>query len=279
MHRPLLSEVAAPPPLDLHARVLSSPRLNLSPGQACRLAYGVGPTVTSDPTFMVPLLWLATGKPSFPLGTSAPATLSRPVTRTPAKPSTPPCAATRGCRATRSTSIRRAPIRPSRTWCATSDVDIAVELTELYIPEFIHDAEGLTLDDVGTPYTGNATLAGFKDDVAAALTSAFGKTAVRRGDKSIHIRESTRSLKADVVACVTHKTWISRSTVRVGIQLRSDTQPWQEIVNYPKQHLICGTRKNDATSRRYKRVVRILKRLENEMVDKQVIDIVPSLPH
>src|SRR5436190_606082 len=30
------------------------------------------------------------------------------------------------------------------------------------------------------------------------------------------------------------------------------------------------------TSRRYKRVVRILKRLENEMVDQGVIDVVPS---
>lgn len=37
-----------------------------------------------------------------------------------------------------------------------------------------------------------------------------------------------------------------------------------------------GTKKNDETSRRYKRVVRILKRLENEMVEKGVIDIVPS---
>jgi hypothetical protein len=157
-----------------------------------------------------------------------------------------------------------------------SDVDIAAELTSYYTSEFIHDAEGMTLADVGTPYTGDATLAGFKDDVAAALTAAFGSAAVRRGKKAIHIRESSRSLKADVVPCVTHKTWVSRSSPRVGIQLLNDARPYQKIHNYPKQHLEEGTRKNDATSRRYKRVVRILKRLENEMVERGVIDVVPS---
>jgi hypothetical protein len=75
---------------------------------------------------------------------------------------------------------------------------------------------------------------------------------------------------------VTHKTWVSRREARIGIKLRNDAHPQEEIHNYPKQHLDEGTKKNDATSRRYKRDVRILKRLENEMVDKAVIDIVPS---
>jgi hypothetical protein len=81
-----------------------------------------------------------------------------------------------------------------------SDVDVAVELTDLYQNEFVHDAEGLTLADVGgIPYTGNATLAGFKDDVEAALIDAYGSGPVDRGKKAIHIRESSRSLQADVV--------------------------------------------------------------------------------
>lgn len=158
-----------------------------------------------------------------------------------------------------------------------SDVDVAVELTDLYQNEFVHDAEGLTLADVGgIPYTGNATLAGFKDDVEAALIDAYGSGPVDRGKKAIHIRESSRSLQADVVPCVTHKTWTSRSYARVGIQLRNDERPADVIKNYPKQHLEEGTTKNDATSRRYKRVVRILKRLENQMVKDDVIAVVPS---
>jgi hypothetical protein len=170
-----------------------------------------------------------------------------------------------------------------RTWGiltivdSDSDVDIAVELTTFYGNEFIHGAKGLTLSDVGgTPYTGHVTLAEFKDDVETALVAAFGSTAVDRGNKAIHIRESSHSLKADVVPCVTHKTWVSRSTVRVGTRLRNDARPAQEIHNYPKLHLEEGTKKNDATSRRYKRVVRILKRLENKMVEEDVIAAVPS---
>ena len=159
-----------------------------------------------------------------------------------------------------------------------SDVDVAVELTTFYTPEFIYGAEGFTLEDVGgTPYTGDATLAGFKDDVHRVLTDAFGSDAVERGDKAIRIRETSSSLNADVVPCVTHKTWVSATGgPREGIALRSDKRPSRTIENYPAQHLRCGTDKNDDTYRRYKRVVRILKRLENEMVKKGHIEEVPS---
>ena len=158
-----------------------------------------------------------------------------------------------------------------------SDVDIAVELTTFFSNRFVRDAAGLTIEDVGvTPYTGTATLAGFKDEVELALIDAFGAAAVDRGNTAIHIRESSRSLKADVVPCVTIRTWTALHSYRTGIRLRNDSRPEQVILNYPKQHLEEGTRKNDGTSRRYKRVVRILKRLENEMVENRVITEVPS---
>lgn len=158
-----------------------------------------------------------------------------------------------------------------------SDVDIAAELTTFFGNRFVRDAEGLTIEDVGvTPYTGDATLAAFKDDVEQALITAFGAGAVDRGKKAIHIRESSRKLKADVVPCSTNKTWVSRYSAHTGITLLNDSNPTELILNYPKQHFAEGTEKNDATSRRYKRVVRILKRLENEMVDRGVIDVVPS---
>jgi hypothetical protein len=158
-----------------------------------------------------------------------------------------------------------------------SDVDIAVELTTYRTNRFIHAAEGLTIQDVGlTPYTGDATLAGFKDDVERALVAHFGTAAVDRGSKAIRVNESAGRLPADVVPCVTERTWTSRVGHRDGIRLLNDRNPSERIVNYPKQHLEEGTKKNDATSRRYKRVVRILKRLENEMVEKGVIEVVPS---
>lgn len=160
-----------------------------------------------------------------------------------------------------------------------SDVDIAAELTEYAANTFVRGAEGLTVSDLGrTPYTGGYSLTAFKDDVQAALVAHFGPDAVDRGNKAIHIRESRRSLKADVVPCVRHRQNYARHRTahNLGIKLLNDADPYEHIVNYPKQHLDVGVRKNDATQRRYKKVVRILKRLENEMVDEGLIAEVPS---
>lgn len=160
---------------------------------------------------------------------------------------------------------------------ADSDVDIAVELRTFFGNQFIHKAKGLTLSDVGvTPYVGDATLASFKNDVQKALIDYFGSESVERGNKAIRVAENSGRLPADVVPCVTERIWTNQWHYNEGIRLQSDRNPELRIINYPQQHLDEGKRKNDNTSRRYKRVVRILKRLENEMVKNQVIDIVPS---
>lgn len=158
-----------------------------------------------------------------------------------------------------------------------SDVDIAVELTELRRHEFIHSAAGMTIADLGlSRYEGGYSLSAFKNDVQSALERQFGTAAVDRGNKAIHVRETSRSLKADVVVCQTLKSHHGRSSgdVRTGILIQPDSG--REIHNFPKQHLDEGVRKNDATYRRFKRLVRIVKRLENEMVDNSVIKPVPS---
>lgn len=160
-----------------------------------------------------------------------------------------------------------------------SDVDVAAELTDFIQNEFIYEASELSLQDVSpgaTTYTKGYTLAQFKDDVEAALVATFGRTAVTRGKKALHIRESTQGLKADVVPCNSIRTWTSRTQYADGIQLRNDARPSEHIINYPKQHLAEGKEKNRLCSKRYKSVVRILKRLENEMVDGDMISPVPS---
>ncbi len=156
-----------------------------------------------------------------------------------------------------------------------SDVDIAVELTGVTHNEFAHDAVGLTLNDVGiSPYTGDYGVRSFKNDVESALVRRFGRSAIVRGNKAIHIEESRHGLKADVVVCQTLITHTSRSRRLEGIRIRPDNGA--EIENYPRQHLSEGASKNNATQRRYKRTVRILKRLENEMVKAGITADVPS---
>ena len=158
-----------------------------------------------------------------------------------------------------------------------SDVGIAVELTSFFKAEFVGRAEGLGLGDVGYDvYRGDATLAGFKDDVERALARHFGEGMVERGNKAIRAAEGATRLPADVVPCVTERTFTDTSSHYDGIRLLDDRDPARLLVNYPVQHLERGKEKNAATSRRYKRAVRILKRLENEMVELGVTEEVPS---
>lgn len=155
-----------------------------------------------------------------------------------------------------------------------SDVDIAVELTELIYNDF-SQAPGLSLPALGlSPYRGDYSFGRFKDEVEAALVRAFGRSAVKRGNKAIRVRESSRNLAADVVACQTLRWRYPSGNYTEGIVIWPDRGG--RIANYPRQHLDAGVAKNDRCSRRYKRVVRILKRLENEMVERRVIDPVPS---
>ena len=50
-----------------------------------------------------------------------------------------------------------------------------------------------------------------------------------------------------------------------GVEMIPDDYKSPNIINWPEQHYENGVSKNDATARRYKRAVRILKKLSNEM--------------
>lgn len=116
--------------------------------------------------------------------------------------------------------------------------------------------------------SGSTEISRFKDAVGQALVGAFGEGAVTRNNKVFTVRESSRSLAADVVPCATHRKHLSPESWWQGVCLLPD-RPTHRIVNYPQQHYERGVAKNLATSRRFKSVVRILKNLENQMVADQ----------
>lgn len=161
-----------------------------------------------------------------------------------------------------------------------SDVDICVE----YYGGFHYDGVGERDDQISkaaagiSDYTGPYTQFGlFKSDVENALRAVFG-SAVSRSNKCIRIRGGDTTLPADVVPCWEHRTYYQRgysADYYQGTILFPD-QGVGSVVNYPQQHLDNGVAKNNRTGRRYKRTVRALKRLENEMVQKEVIKEVPS---
>jgi hypothetical protein len=155
-----------------------------------------------------------------------------------------------------------------------SDVDVAVEYTGILYPTYDSETSSELVDlaqGLG-PYTGrfrdsvgNTQIGEFKDAVGRALERAFGNAAVERHNKVFTVRESGRSLAADVVPCATHRHFWTPQRYAEGIRLLPD-RPALPIYNYPAQQLANGVAKNNATGRAFKRVVRILKNLENRMV-------------
>ena len=156
-----------------------------------------------------------------------------------------------------------------------SDVDIAVEyhgmITPIYGPRT--DSQEVRRVRGTSPYSGpfrdsagHADIGMFKEAVGRALVAAFGEGAVTRHNKVFTVRESSRSLAADVVPCNTYRRYFSPQNFRQGIRLIPDRDPGFTVVNYPQPHYENGVAKNKATTMRFKPLVRILKNLENKMV-------------
>jgi hypothetical protein len=119
----------------------------------------------------------------------------------------------------------------------------------------------------------------FKNDVQAALKSYFGDASVKRGSKAFDVHANTYRVDADLVPCFEHRRYLGMLQsywYDSGTQLLPDNGG--QIINWPRQNYDNGVAKNDATSRRFKAVVRILKRLRNEMVDNghKVAEPIPS---
>jgi hypothetical protein len=163
-----------------------------------------------------------------------------------------------------------------------SDVDINVEYHGIYYYEFMFNLEGKTGADFGFgPATGTfPEPEEFKNLVQSALKNAFGSTSVVRGDKAIEVHEQSNSIAADVVPCFSYRRYSKLDALGNPDPLTKGTKLFPDtgspIINWPQQHYDNGVWKNKNTKERYKKMVRCLKRLENEMVDKGKVKETPS---
>lgn len=148
-----------------------------------------------------------------------------------------------------------------------SDVDICVMYQDAWFPDYSM-SQGLSGAALGF-VTGSYTYAEFKNDIEAALKSYFGKDSVSRGNKAFDVHANTYRIDADVVPSFEHRRY--HGTV-LSHWHSSGTQIWPDtggpIINWPQQNYDNGVSKNDETGRRFKAVVRILKRLRNEMAEE-----------
>ena len=156
-----------------------------------------------------------------------------------------------------------------------SDVDIVVRSNDVLFSDRDALPAGTTDADLGLP-PAPYRYSQFKNDVQAALVASFGAGAVVRGNKAIRVRASSARVNADVVAAFEHRRYRRDRSYLSGIEFPSDAG--EQVINWPDQHYDSGVSKNLATSRRFKAMVRILKRLRNRMADEgiEVASPVPS---
>lgn len=153
-----------------------------------------------------------------------------------------------------------------------SDVDICVLCTSSL---FYDLPEGKTPKDFGITVPAKYPYSEFKPDVEGALVSYFGRPSVRTGNKAFEIHANTYRVDSDAVACFEYRLYKEDGSYLTGAAFLP--QKGEKIVNWPEQNYNNGVRKNDATNRRFKAIVRILKKLRDEMEENN-IEAAKSIP-
>lgn len=150
-----------------------------------------------------------------------------------------------------------------------SDVDIYVQLNN---SNFFDDyPQGKGRADFGNR-DGTLDYADFRARVGLALQDHLGKNAVTLGEKAFDVHENSYRIDADVIAVLPYRWYTGERTFAgdhhffEGIAFRSSKN--NELYrSFPEQTYTNGVGRNDATGRRYKRIIRILKNLRNYMAD------------
>ncbi len=153
-----------------------------------------------------------------------------------------------------------------------SDVDVGVMLYDCFLAGY---PEGKTNSDFGN-HSANYPFSQFKNELEEALVDCFGRRAVKRGNKAFDIKAAAAQVEADVIPLIEFRQYWDHGGYRAGVALIPDNSS-RRIENYPERlvaywpptplHYENGVSKNDETSRRFKGMVRILKKLRIELED------------
>ena len=148
-----------------------------------------------------------------------------------------------------------------------SDVDICVRYDSAFFPDYPQGATGETFGDID----GSLPFADFKNMVQKTLEDYFGETGVTRGNKAFDVHANTYRIDADVVPTFEHRRYTGRKNADgshhylSGVAFHPDSG--SRVINWPEQSYHNGVKRNTATGRKYKRAIRILKRLRDRMQD------------
>ena len=138
-----------------------------------------------------------------------------------------------------------------------SDVDIGIVCFDTYFSDYPDDNVKSIVKMASQPATYTYEL--FKNEIEEALVAKFGRPAVTRGSKAFDVSETSYRVEADVAAFFEHRRYSSSRHYISGVEMIPDDYTPPRVRNWPEQHYSNGVSKNTLTSKRYKRMVRIIK--------------------
>ncbi|MCE3230110.1 MAG: hypothetical protein K0R76_880 [Alphaproteobacteria bacterium] len=141
-----------------------------------------------------------------------------------------------------------------------SDVDIAICYTGSFFYE--HTQISLISEPAFNLLPATYRYESFKADVIRSLQAEFGQE-MQTGNKSLKILKNSGRVSADAVPCFVFQQFLSSNSVNIGTRFISGDG--KIITNWPDHHYRFGIEKNKATSFRFKKVVRILKSLRENI--------------
>ncbi len=145
-----------------------------------------------------------------------------------------------------------------------SDADVCVRCSNTYFDNELPPEVSNSVRSPGFPAT--LLFPDYKSRIERALVDKFGRKAVTPGDKAFRISENSYRIQADVVPTFEYHYWFfdgSKWAMKLGTCFFTDSGRF--IINFPNETLSNGRLKNVRTGHRYKRVVRVIKGLRNEM--------------
>lgn len=118
----------------------------------------------------------------------------------------------------------------------------------------------------------------FRRSLGTSLEARFGKACDNSGKTAIELAENTGRVKTDIVPSFAFRKY--EYNLFGMVAYHEGTKVFRldgtAVIDYPEQQLVNGRKKNAATGGRYKRLVRILKRTENDLSEAKEINPLPS---
>lgn len=151
---------------------------------------------------------------------------------------------------------------------STSDIDICVRASDVFYADYPTGTTDETFKNKSIDYT----FSNFRKGVEDALSGYFGPAEVdTAGNKAIRVRASVSSSRvdADVVPAFEHRRYTNANSefYHEGIEIRPKNDVSNRVINWPSQNYQNVLDKHENTSRRYRKMIRIVKRMREAMKD------------